>query len=300
MSRTWKHLSVREDPRHFQIAALLALLLYGVSVLGFDIAPARALLILVSALTTQWILGRRAGLATFDPRSALISGLSLCLLLRTESSLLAVAAAFLAVASKFVVRIRGKHVFNPTNAAIATVVLLTGAAWVSPGQWGDSAFLAFLLACVGGLVAWRALRSDVAVAFLLSWILLLFGRALYLGDPLAIPLHQLESGSLLLFAFFMISDPKTTPDARGCRLAFGALVAVAAFYLQFVLYRPSGGLVLALFATSPLVPVLDFLWPASRYEWPGRLKGAAHAPAFSPGPLVSVPHRASLRALVRP
>ena len=268
--------------------------------LDFDIAPARALVTLASALAAQWALGRVAGLLTFDPRSALISGLSLCLLLRTGSHLLAATAAVLAVASKFVLRVRGKHVFNPTNVALATVVLLTGAAWVSPGQWGDSAFLAFLLAGAGGLVVWRALRSDVALAFLLSWVLLLFGRALYLGDPLAIPLHQLESGSLLLFAFFMISDPKTTPDARGCRLAFGALVAVAAFYLQFVLYRPSGGLVLALFATSPLVPVLDFLWPASRYEWPGRLKGAAHAPAFSPGPLASVPHRASLRALVRP
>ena len=258
------------------------------SVLDFDMSPARALLILVSALATQWSLGRLAGLATFDPRSALISGLSLCLLLRTGSDALAAAAAVLAVASKFVVRIRGKHVFNPTNAAIAVVVLFTGAAWVSPGQWGDSAFLAFLVACVGGLVAWRALRSDVALAFLLSWMVLLFGRALTLGDPLAIPLHQLKSGSLLLFAFFMISDPKTTPDARGCRLAFGALVAVLAFYLQFVLYRPSGGLVLALFVTSPLVPVLDFLWPGSRYEWPGRLKGAAHASAFAPGPLARI------------
>ena len=267
--------------------------------LDFDIAPPRVLLILTSALAAQWALGRVAGLLAFDPRSALISGLSLCLLLRTGSDRVAAAAAVLAVASKFVLRVRGKHVFNPTNLALATVVLLTGAAWVSPGQWGDSAFLAFLVVCAGGLVAWRALRSDVALAFLLSWAFLLFGQALYLGDPLAIPVHQLESGSLLLFAFFMISDPKTTPDARPCRLAFGALVAVGAFYLQFGLYRPSGGLVLALFALTPLVPVLDFLWPAPRYEWPGRSKGAAHAPACSHDPLFVAAHGAPLRASVR-
>jgi enediyne biosynthesis protein E5 len=266
------------DPRHCQIAALSGLLLYGTLGLGFDVTPGRSLLILGSALLAQWILGRAAGASAFEPRSALISALSLCLLLRTEHHALAALAAVLAISSKFVVRVRGKHVFNPTNVAIALVVLGTGRAWVSPGQWGDSAFFAFLMACAGGLVVWKALRSDVALAFLAAWAAVLFGRALWLGDPVAIPLHQLKSGSLLLFAFFMISDPKTTPDARPCRLLFGALVAVAAFYVQFVLYRPSGGLILALFVLSPLVPILDRLFPGPRYQWPGVSKGVTHAP----------------------
>jgi Na+-translocating ferredoxin:NAD+ oxidoreductase RnfD subunit len=146
---------------------------------------------------------------------------------------------------------------------------------------------------VGGVVVWKALRSDVAFAFLAAWAALLFGRALWLGDPLSIPLHQLQSGSLLLFAFFMISDPKTTPDARGGRLLFGALVALVAYYFQFVLYRPSGGLILALFLLSPLVPLFDLVFPSRRYEWPGAPKGVAHAkdlealpglrPALAPG-----------------
>ncbi|PYO55606.1 MAG: Na+-transporting NADH:ubiquinone oxidoreductase, subunit NqrB, partial [Candidatus Rokuibacteriota bacterium] len=70
----------------------------------------------------------------FDPRSALISGLSLCLLLRTNSLTLAVLTAALAIASKFVLRVGGKHVFNPTNFALVAMMLLTGAVWVSPGQ----------------------------------------------------------------------------------------------------------------------------------------------------------------------
>ena len=273
---------ILRDPRHYQIAALAALLVYGVGWLEFDVPASRALLILGTAVGAQWACERAVGLPRFEPRSALISGLSLCLLLRTGDDLVAALGAVLAVASKFLVRVRGKHVFNPTNAAIALVVLLTGRAWISPGQWGDSTFFAFLIACVGGLVVWRALRSDVALAFLLSWSALLLGRALWLGDPLSIPLHQLQSGSLLLFAFFMISDPKTTPDARACRFFFGALVAAATFYLQFVLYRPSGGLILALFALSPLVPVLDRLWPRPRYQWPGSTKGASHAPVLPP------------------
>jgi Na+-transporting NADH:ubiquinone oxidoreductase subunit NqrB len=273
---------VTQDPRVFQIAALGSLLAYGLLALDFDLTPSRVLLVIFTCLGTQLLGSRLAGLDRTEPRSALISALSLCLLLRTDSDLLAALAAALAVGSKFVLRSRGKHVFNPTNLGIAVVVLATGRAWVSPGQWGDSVFFAFLMACAGGLVAWRALRSDVALAFLGAWILLLFGRALWLGDPLSIPLHQLRSGSLLLFAFFMISDPKTTPDARVCRLAFGALVAAAAFYAQFVLNRPSGGLVLALFLLSPLVPLLDRLFPGPRYAWPGDTKGTPHAPVVRP------------------
>ena len=292
------HREGSSDPRSFQIAALTGLLGYGLAGLDFDVTPLRAALILVTCLVAQALGERMFGLAPFEPRSALISGLSLCLLLRTESHLLAILAAVLAVASKFALRVRGKHVFNPTNLAIAAVVLLSGRAWVSPGQWGDSAFFAFLMACVGGLVAWRALRSDVALAFLVAWTGLLLGRALWLGDPLAIPLHQLQSGSLLLFAFFMISDPKTTPDARGCRLAMGGLVAVLAFYLQFVLYRPSGGLILALFLLSPLVPVLDRLFPGPRYAWPGAPKGNrhAHVPPSVPGPALALRPGSPLRS----
>jgi Na+-transporting NADH:ubiquinone oxidoreductase subunit NqrB len=273
------------DPRHYQIGALSALLVYGTARLGFDIGAARAVLILGTALFAQLAFDRLCGRPRFEPRSALISGLSLCLLLRTGSPLLAILATVLAVGSKFTVRVHGKHVFNPTNFGIVATVLLTGAAWVSPGQWGTSAFFAFLMACVGGLVVHRALRSDVTVAFLGSYMALLFARAFWLGDPWTIPFHQLESGSLLLFAFFMISDPRTTPDARSGRLAFGVLVASLAVFLQFGLHRP-GGALLALFALSPLVPLMDRWLPGPRYSWPVPApKGVVDASLADAGPV---------------
>jgi Na+-transporting NADH:ubiquinone oxidoreductase subunit NqrB len=218
-------------------------------------------------------------LPAFDPRSATISGLSLCLLLRTNSDVLAVAAAFATVASKFLLRWNGKHIFNPTNFGLVATMLATGAAWISPGQWGNAAFLAFLFACAGGLVVHRATRSDVTLAFLATNLSLLFARSIWLGEPLAIPLHRLESGALLLFAFFMISDPKTTPNSRSGRILFGALVATGAAFVQFRLFRTNGALwSLALF--SLLVPVIDLVLPGRRYAWnvaPFPPKGDAHA-----------------------
>src|SRR5207247_1978687 len=124
----------------------------------------------------------------------------------------------------------------------------------------------FLLACLGGLVVNRAARGDVTLAFLCTWAAILLGRALWLGQRIAIPLHQLESGALLLFAFFMISDPRTTPRSRIGRVLFAALVACGAAAVQFLLYR-TNGLLWSLVAFSPLVPWIDRMLPGPRYEW---------------------------------
>lgn len=254
------------DPRLWQIAVLASLLLYGLAVLDFDIGAARAAVIVGTALLAQWAATRIWRLPFFDPRSALISALSLCLLLRTRSLALAALVAAIAILSKFVLRWRGKHVFNPTNFGLALGILLIDGVWVSSGQWGSFAIFAFFMICLGSLVIHRAERSDVTVAFLLSWAALLFARAAWLGDPWAIPLHQLQSGALLLFSFFMISDPKTTPDSRHGRLLFALLVACGAYYIQFKLFTPNG-LLLSLAAASPLVPLIDVLLPGGRYVW---------------------------------
>ncbi|HKB10659.1 MAG TPA: RnfABCDGE type electron transport complex subunit D [Vicinamibacterales bacterium] len=267
------------DPRLYQIGTLASLLVYGMGWLDFDITIFRVVLLLATVLATQYICDRIAGGPPFhmSARSALISGLSLCLLLRTNRPELAVLAAIVTIASKSLIRVRGKHVFNPTNGGIVAMLLLTNAVWVSPGQWGAAAAFGFLMACAGSLVVTRAARSDVTYAFIVFYCALLFGRSLYLGEPLTIPLHRLESGALLLFTFFMISDPKTTPDSRTGRVVFAALVACGAWYVQFRLFR-TNGLLWSLAACSTLVPLIDRLAPGTRYAW----KAPRSAPTSAP------------------
>ncbi len=272
-----------QDPRLYQILVLSSLLVYGVIRLDLEIRPLRAVVLLAMVLLAQYVCTRLWRLPAFDPRSALISGLSLCLLLRTNSAALAALAAIVTIASKFVLRFRGKHVFNPTNFGIVAMMLLTGGVWVSPGQWGSAAFFAFLIACLGGLVVNRAARSDVTYAFLAFYLAVLFGRALWLGQPMTIPLHQLGSGGFLIFTFFMISDPKTTPDSRTGRILFALLVALGAGLVHFVLYRPNG-LLLSLAFLSPLVPLIDLLLPGRRYVWRGTAPGS-QAPAAVTSPI---------------
>jgi Na+-transporting NADH:ubiquinone oxidoreductase subunit NqrB len=254
------------DPRLYQIAMLGSLLVYGMARLGFDITVTRAAVLLLTVLGAQAICDRAEGRRAINVRSALISGLSLCLLLRTNRTDVAIAAAAIAIGAKFLIRVHGKHVFNPTNGGLVAMLLLTDRVWVSPGQWGSVAFFAFLMACLGGIVVNRAARSDVTYAFIVFYCALLFGRSVYLGEPMAIPFHRLQSGALLLFTFFMISDPKTTPDSRAGRVLFAALVAFGGWYVQFRLFR-TNGLLWSLAALSLTVPLIDWLLPGAHYTW---------------------------------
>lgn len=265
------------DPRFYQIAVLSSLLTYGIVVLEFGVHWQHALTIVGTALLTQWIAGHLVGLPRFDPLSALITSLSLTLLLRTDSLAIAALAALIAIGSKFVVRFNGKHIFNPANVAIVTLMFASEHAWLSSGQWGNATLMAFAFASAGFLVLTRARRAETTISFLGSFAILLVARALWLGDPLSIPLHQLQSGALLLFSFFMISDPKTTPDAALGRVLYGALVACTGYVIQFVLYEPHGP-VIALILCSPVVPLIDRLFAGRHYSWlaPSKPSNAIH------------------------
>jgi len=254
------------DPRYYQIAVLSTLLCFGILSLDFGIRWQNATAIIVTALGTQLMFTQRLRLPHFDPLSPLITSLSLTLLLRTDSAMLAACAAAIAIGSKFVIRVRNKHVFNPANVAIVSMLVVSEHVWVSSGQWGSTAISALAVSSLGFLVLTRAKRAETTVTFLIVFALLLFSRALWLGDPPAIPLHQLQNGALLIFAFFMISDPKTTPDTPLGRILFASLVAGIAYTIQFVYYVPNGA-ILALILAAPLVPLLDMLMQGRRYLW---------------------------------
>ena len=266
-SRFWS------DARHYQIAALATLLIYNLGWLDFGARPLNSALAIAAALATQAVCTWWFKLPEFDPRSPLITGLSLSLLLRAEDPWLHALAGVIAIGSKFVFRIDGKHIWNPAGFAIVVLLFASNGVWISPGTWGSTVWFAALVGFFAILVLHAARRSDIAIFFLASHAALLFARALWLGDPLAIPIHQLQSGSLLIFTFFMISDPRTSPDSRLGRFIFAASVAVLAHYMTFFMQmRPA--LYVALIALSPFILLIDRILPAQRFFWKPAMQGA--------------------------
>jgi Na+-transporting NADH:ubiquinone oxidoreductase subunit NqrB len=274
---------VKKDPRLLQIAFLGSFLTAGLTVLHFDLPLWQPPLILATACATQWGMTWLFKVPPVGYLSAIISSLGLSLLLRTDLPWMAVLAAFAAIASKFLVRTRGKHIFNPTNFGLALAMLITPHAWCSPSQWGESAVAIAWFAILGFAVAHRAFRSDISLAFLGTWFLLKAARVLYLGQRSAVLWHQLAVGSLIIFTFFMISDPKTTPNSRAGRVLFAAGVAACAFYMQHGLWKQNT-LIWALFFLSPLVPFIDIILRGDRFQWPGHPSRGREWGVIAPGP----------------
>ncbi len=243
----------RVDPRWLQIAFLGSFLCFGLAARDFPLWHAP--LVFAACLATQRLCSRALCVSDTGWLSPVITSFGLTLLLRSDQSFPFLLAAIVAIASKFLLRIKGRHILNPANAGLCAALLATPHAWCSPTQWGESAALLLWMTALGLAVAHRAFRSDASLAFLTSFIALKGARVFWLGQDKSVLAHQLQSGSLLLFAFFMISDPKTTPRARRARLAFGIAVACVAFALQ--LYFINNAVVWALLVCAPLTPLLD-------------------------------------------
>ena len=257
---------LKKDPRYLQIFILFGMFIYGLLVLGFENKALESTCIFSVAILSQFFFTHYFKLPFFEIKSSLITALSLCLLLKSSSILFLGLAAFIAIASKFLIRNKNGHFFNPTNFAIALMIFLSPHCWISPGQWGNAAFFVFFLSSLGLAVVYRSERSDVTFSFIFFYVALFGGRALWLGDPIAIPLNGFKSGALILFAFFMISDPKTTPNSRSGRILFALVTCLFAYYFRFFLYDPKG-LMYSLVCASLFTPIINRVLPGKAFNW---------------------------------
>jgi len=261
--------SLNSDARHWQLLALSGLFFLSrfISDFGANVSALGAAMI--GAMFAQ-LLGAKVTETEFEWKSAAISALGITLLLRASNPGFWFAAGLIGVGTKFLVRYNAKHVFNPACIGIAVVTLAGSGAWVSPGQWGQLPVVTAFAIGFAALVLSSAKRLDIALGFLLFFGGLLVLRAFYLGDPLAIPMHQMQNGALLVFAFFMITDPRSTPDTRLGRLVFAAAVAALAAWLSWD-WHVRGALIYALAMLAPLTILIDRLLPAERFVWSEKL-----------------------------
>ncbi len=254
------------DPRLFQISALGVLLASGVFLRDFSLRPAQIVLTFAAGLLSQRLSWRFSPPKSRSYRSAIITSLSLALLLRADNLYAHPIAAATAIGSKSCLRFRGKHLFNPATFGVILALLSIPGTWVSPGQWGQDLAIAGWLVALGTMVTAHARRSDMSWTFLGFYLGALAMRVLWLGQRWAVWSHQLSNGALLLFAFFMISDPMTGPNHRYGRIAHAAVTAAIAYEWQFRFYA-FNGLIWALFFAAAAVPIWDVIWPAPKFEW---------------------------------
>jgi len=167
------------------------------------------------------------------PKSAVISGFFVSTVLEQGTPLLTIiVAAAIAILSKHILRLQGKHIFNPANFGMLAAMLFLSA---THGWWASISPIAILL---GLIVVWRFERFHQVIPFLITYYLANFAFNQTLPTP---------DFTLLFFSFFMFIEPKTSPSNRNARIAYGALAGIIVFAATvfFPTYSIFAGLAIA-------------------------------------------------------
>jgi enediyne biosynthesis protein E5 len=257
----------RKDPRLYMSASLCLFVALSQLYLGFSQTRDQIIIAVVSCCLFDVLLTAANLHALLVPLSGLISGLSLCLLLDSGTRLLPfVLAGMLAISSKYVVKFRGKHFFNPTNFALA-LILMARLGSITPGyQWGGGTTALWIALSMGGMILYRVKRMPLLFSFIVFFIVSAAVRAALGRESLVLAFGLMTGAPFQLFTFFMLPDPRSTPNNPGTQVAFSAAVVLIDFILRTM--RVPNTLFLSLFIVDALVLLTALLgWSFDVYTW---------------------------------
>lgn len=255
------------DPRVTLCVLLTMYTALGQTVLYFNRDIQQLVVCIVTSCAVEmllaWLFTRSILL---PPLSAYITGLSIGLLLESYDVRVFVLASVWGIASKYFIRDRQGHFFNPSNfAVVATLVLCHGLATVAPGsQWGGKAWIPIVILVLGSVMMYRVRRLDLVGAWIAGYVAMAALRVALGQGGAVFALGPMLSGEFALFTFSMMPDPKTSPNTRTARILWGAGIAVTDGVLRYLEIRYS--MFFALFAFCALLPVFRKVFGGSRME----------------------------------
>lgn len=256
-----------KDARDFQIIFLSLFLLYGIWFLSWDVNLYAYGTILISCLVAQFLGIKIFKIPMHSIKSAIITAVGLCLLFKANSLATYAIAGTFSILSKFILRYNGKHVFNPSLFGIIACLLLTNDAWVSPGQWGNEFTMIAFISGAALMVLLKVGRIDTSLMFLGTLMLLEFSRTvLYQGWELDVFFYKFTNGTILLFAFFMITDPVTTPKAFKSRIIWSVSIGALTFVLTNWFQNYTAPIWALLFIT-PFSILLNHIYKGRTFSW---------------------------------
>jgi enediyne biosynthesis protein E5 len=242
---------LRHDPRYLSAGFLTLILLVGQASLGFLESLEQFAAAVAFSMATEAVLGRLYRGAWPNLISSYMTGVSIGILVRSPYLWPYAVGSMLAIAQKYAIQFRGRHLFNPSNFGLSLLLLAAPAAVAGLGkQWTNMPMVMVVVFFVGFMVAARLRRLDLVLTYTLAYAFLSWYRSESIGVPLFAEWGQAFGPAFQLFIFFMITDPKTSPATRSGRVAYALTIAVLEH--GFKLLRNQNAPFFALFLTSPL------------------------------------------------
>lgn len=165
--------------------------------------------------------------------SAYITGISVGILIRSPEYWPYALCSAIAITSKYVVRWRGRHLWNPSNFAISAMLLVAPEYVAALSiQWGNSVWPLLIVWVLGAAIIYRVKRFHITATYVVCFVILSFVRSFITGDSFFAEVAPITGPMYQLFIFFMITDPKTTVRSRGAQCVVAALIAVAEMILR--------------------------------------------------------------------
>ena len=222
----------------------------------------RTALAIVTAIVAELVMGRLTYGVWPHPASSYISGISAGILVRSPFYWPYFLTALISITSKYVLRVRGRHLWNPTNFGVSAAAFLAPATvTVLSIQWGNALAPMIIIWVLGSVIVWRVGRAHISATYVASFLFFSWVTSLITGTPWSATVAPITGPMYQLFIFFMVTDPKTTVRAKSGQCVVVFLVAFAEMILRLnqILYAPF----YALFIVGPLAMLID-IWLESR------------------------------------
>ena len=217
---------------------------------------------ILAAIVAELLLGRIFFGKWLNLSSAYISGISVGILVRSPALWPFALASVLSIMSKYVLRVKGRHLWNPSNFGICALLFLAPETVAALSvQWGNFKWPLIVIWTLGSIIIWRAKRIHISATYVASFFAFAFLRSYITGDswwaevaPITGPMYQ-------LFVFFMVTDPKTTVKSKKwqCIVVFFVAFVEMLLRLNHVVHAP----LYALFLVGPTAMLIE-IWLESR------------------------------------
>jgi hypothetical protein len=196
--------------------------------------------------------------------SAYISGISAGILIKSPDLWPFVLCGMISITSKYVLRVYGRHLWNPTNFGVTMMLFLAPQHVASlTVQAGNNGLAVVVIWVLGGMVMYRLGRFHIPLAFVASFVPLAFLRSAVTGHPWQTEIAPITSPMFQLYIFFMITDPPTTTRARWSQTLVAVLVAVAETFYPLA-FKDVHSLYHALFTVGPVSNLIEIAVARSR------------------------------------
>jgi len=211
-----------------------------------------------TAIGAELLMGRVTYGKWPHPASAYISGISAGILVRSTLLWPYFLVSLVSITSKYVLRVKGRHIWNPTNFGVSAAAFLAPATiTVLSIQWGNVLAPMIIIWLLGSVIVWRVGRAHISATYVASFLFFSWVTSLITGTPWSATVAPITGPMYQLYIFVMVTDPKTTVRSKSGQCIVVFLVAFVEMILRLnqILYAPF----YALFIVGPVAMLID-LW----------------------------------------